>query len=183
MPHARDVRGLRFYMLTGLIVSILMGLAGLALISLFFDPAITGIAAKYHAEYRGQSLFFFVGIGFVGFALFFVVVFTSWSRRLLWIWHNTMPVLMDLSIAINRGMDLTTYDAILRAGTSDGQDWSVRLYSPSWPVKDLQGLQNQTIRAQVYFDPKSQRPAVIETELGLLWAMAGRSAYRKQRTI
>jgi hypothetical protein len=46
MPHARDVRGLSRYILMGQIVSILMGLAGLVAIGLFFDPAIVGIAAK-----------------------------------------------------------------------------------------------------------------------------------------
>jgi hypothetical protein len=183
MPHARDVRGLRRYMLMGQIVSILMGLAGLVAISLFFDPAIVGIAAKQQAEYRGPSLFLMVGIGFVCFALFFVVVFTHWSRRLIWIWRNTMPVVMNLSIKIDRGMDSTSYDAILQFEARDERDWIVGLYSPSWPIKDLQALQNQAIRAKVYFDPKSQRPAVIETKLGLLWAMAGRSAHRKQRII
>jgi hypothetical protein len=183
MPHARDVRGLRRYMLIGQIVSILMGLAGSVAIGLFFDPAIVGIAAPQQAEYRGQSLFLMVGIGFVCFAFFFVVVFTHWSQRLLWIWRNTMPVSMNLSIKIDRGMDSTTYNAILRVEASGERDWSVGLYSPSWPPKDLQALQNRTICAKVYFDPKSQRPAVIETELGLLWAMAGRSAYRKQSNI
>jgi hypothetical protein len=83
MPHARDIRGLSRYILMGQIVSILMGLAGLVAIGLFFDPAIVGIAAKKQAEYRGQSLFLMVGLGFVCFALFFVVVFTHWSRRLM----------------------------------------------------------------------------------------------------
>lgn len=80
-------------------------------------------------------------------------------------------------------MDSTSYDAILRVEASGERDWIVGLYSPSWPLVDLQALQNPTIRAKVYFDPKSQRPAVIETELGLLWAMAGQSAYRKQSTL
>ena len=96
MPHARDVRGLRRYTLIGQMVSILMGLAGLVAIGLFFDPAIVGIATKQQAEYRGQPLFLMVGIGFVCFAPFFVVVFMHWSRRLLWIWHNTMPVSMNV---------------------------------------------------------------------------------------
>jgi hypothetical protein len=180
MLHARDVRGLRRYMLLGQIVSVLMGLAGLVPIGLFFDPAILGIGAKQQADYRGQSLFLMVGIGFVCFALFFVVIFTFWSQRLLWIWQNTIPVPMNLSINIHRGMDSTTYDAILRFEASGKKDWIVGLYSPSWPQKDLQSLQNQTICAKVYFDPKSQHPAVIETELGLLWAMAGRSALSVQ---
>jgi hypothetical protein len=69
MLHARDVRGLSRYILMGQIVSILMGLAGLVAIGLFFDSAIVGISAKQQAEYRGQSLLLMVGIGFVCFAL------------------------------------------------------------------------------------------------------------------
>ena len=124
-----------------------------------------------------------VGIGFICFALFFVVVSTHWARRLMWIWRNTTSVPMDLLINIDRGMDSTSHDAILRVEASGERDWILGLYSPSWPLVDLQALQNRTIRAKVYFDPKSQRPAVIETELGLLWAMAGQSAYRKQNTL
>jgi hypothetical protein len=178
MPQSRDVRGLRLYSLIGQIVSILMGLAGLVAISLFFDPTIMGIAAKNQSEYRGQSFFLIFGVGFVGLAIWFGVVFTRWSRRLLWIWRNTMPTPMDLSIKIVRSMDSTSYEAILQVAGRDERDWIVGLYSPLWPIKDLHSLQDRTIRANVYFEPKSQRPAVIETELGLLWAMAGRSACR-----
>ena len=173
MSHTRDVRGLHRYMLTGQIVSILMGLVGLVSVSLFFDPSTVGIAIKQQAEYRGQLLFLMVGIGFICLALFFVLVFINGSRRLLWIWRNTIPTAMNLSIDVVRDMDSTSYRAALQFKASGERDWVVGLYSPSWPQKDLQSLQNQTIQAKVYFDPKSQRPAVIETELGLLWAMAG----------
>ncbi|QUS62527.1 hypothetical protein IQE94_17895 (plasmid) [Synechocystis sp. PCC 7339] len=71
MSHARDVRGLRRYVLMGQILSILMGLAGLISISLFIDPAIMGIASKQQAEYRGNLFFLMVGIGFLCFALLF----------------------------------------------------------------------------------------------------------------
>jgi hypothetical protein len=183
MLHARDVRGLRHHVLLSQIVSILMGLSGLVAIGLFFDPAIAGITAKQQAQYRGQSFLLMFGIGFVCFSLFFFIVAAHWSRRLLWIWRNTIPTPMNLSINIHRGMDLTNYDAILRVEVGGDRDWRVSLYSPSWPQKDLQALQDMTIPAKVYFDPKSQCPAVIETELGLLWAIAGRSAYQKQTTL
>jgi hypothetical protein len=62
-------------------------------------------------------------------------------------------------------------------------------------ARDVRGLQRYMLLGQVvsslmglmglcaiglYFDPKSRRPAVIETEQGLLWAMAGNSANRVQ---
>jgi hypothetical protein len=177
MNHARDVRGLKRYMLLGQVVSILMGLMGLCAIGLYFDPAWLGLAAQ-SGTYQGDAIWLLVGIGFVLLAIGFVVLFTRWSQRLLWIWRNTLPKQMYLSIDIDRSLDSTDYSAILRVEASGDRDWVVRLYRPSWPLPVLQALQNQTIPAQVYFDPKSRRPAVIETEQGLLWAMAGKSANR-----
>jgi hypothetical protein len=78
---------------------------------------------------------------------------------------------MQLSIGIRKSSDSTDYQAILSANSNPETAWHVTLYSPSWNVEDLQVT---TTPAKVYFDPKSQRPAVIETERGLLWAMAGR---------
>ncbi|MGL4884198.1 MAG: hypothetical protein ACRC8K_24555 [Waterburya sp.] len=52
-------------------------------------------------------------------------------------------------------MDTTDYTAIL------DNYWRVRIYSPARKVQQLQEI---SIPAQVYFDPKSDRPAVIETK-------------------
>jgi hypothetical protein len=177
MEHARDVRGLQRYMLLGQAISILMGLMGLCPIGLYLNPAWLGLAAQSD-KYQGDAIWLWVGIGFVVLAIGFVVLFTRWSKRLLWIWRNTLPERMYLSIDIDRSLDSTDYSAILRVEASGDRDWSVRLYRPSWPASALQLLRNQTIPAKVYFDPKSRRPAVIETEQGLLWAMAGNSANR-----
>jgi hypothetical protein len=177
MEHARDVRGLQRYMLLGQAISILMGLMGLCPIGLYLNPAWLGLAAQSD-KYQGDAIWLWVGIGFVVLAIGFVVLFTRWSKRLLWIWCNTLPERMYLSIDIDRSLDSTDYSAILRVEASGDRDWVVRLYRPSWPASALQSLRNQTIPAKVYFDPKSRRPAVIETEQGLLWAMAGNSANR-----
>jgi len=53
--------------------------------------------------------------------------------------------------------------------------WKVRLYSPAW---DMAVLEGRRVAAQVFFDPESRQPGVIETEHGLLWAMAGRGSVR-----
>jgi hypothetical protein len=173
MEHVRDVRGLKRYMLLGQIVAIAMGLMGLCAIGLYFDPAWLGLAAQ-SGQYQGETVWLWAGIGFVLCAIGFLIGFSHWSKRLLWIWHHTTPQLMYLSIAIDRRLESTDYSAILRVEASGDADWRVRLYQPSWPLSALQALQNQTIPAKVYFDPKSRRPAVVETEQGLLWAMAGR---------
>jgi hypothetical protein len=127
MNHARDVRGLKRYMLLGQVVSMLMGLMGLCTIGLYFDPGWLGLAAQ-SGQYQGDAIWLWVGIGFVLSAIAFVVLFTRWSQRLLWIWRNTMPQRMYLSIAIDRSLDATDYSAILRFEVSDDRDWVVRLY-------------------------------------------------------
>jgi hypothetical protein len=75
---------------------------------------------------------------------------------------------MQLSIEINRSMDTTDYTAIL------DNNLRVRVYSPGWKVQQLQEI---SIPAKVYFDPKNDQPAAVETKQGFLWAMAGRSSY------
>lgn len=173
MKYTRDIRRLRLYMITGQVVSVLIIIFGILAISLYLDPSLIGTPLRQHRYYRGESVWLIFGISFVLFGSFFAIISAYWSRRLLWIWKNVSPQSMKLSIRIRKSSDSTDYQAILSTYVGQEKAWHVSLYSPSWNVEDLQGT---TVSAKVYFDPKSQRPAVIETEGGLLWAMAGRSA-------
>ncbi len=173
MKYTRDIRRLRLYTLAGQVASVLMIIFGILAISLYINPSLIGTPLRQHRYYRGESVWLIFGISFVVFGSFFAIISAYWSRRLLWIWKNVSPQLMQLSIRIKKRSDSTDYQAILSNNAGQAQTWNVTLYSPAWPVEDLQGT---TTLAKVYFDPKSQRPAVIETEEGLLWAMAGRSA-------
>jgi hypothetical protein len=173
VKYTRDIRALRLYTLAGQVVSLLIIIFGILAISLYIDPALTGTPLRQHRYYHGEFGWLMFGISFVLLGVFFVIIGTKWSHRLLWIWKNVTPQPMQLSIRIQESSDSTDYQAILITNSSPEKAWHVSLYSPSWPVKNLQGT---TTSAKVYFDPKSQRPAVIETEWGLLWAMAGRSA-------
>jgi uncharacterized membrane protein len=171
VKYTRDIRALRLYMLTLQAVSLLIIIFGILAISLYIDPALIGTPLRQHRHYRGESIWLIFGISFVLFGSFCIIVGTKWSHRLLWIWKNVSPQQMQLSIRIRKSSDSTDYQAILNTNSNLATAWRVTLYSPSWKVEDLQGT---TASAKVYFDPKSQRPAVIETEWGLLWAMAGR---------
>jgi hypothetical protein len=161
--YNRDVWALRRYMLGSQVVSILVILFGAIAIGLFINPAFLG-----GRNAKSDWIWLWVGCGFILFGIFFVFTATSWSLRLMWILQNTQPRSMQLSMNINRSMDTTDYTVIL------DNYWRVRIYSPAWKV---QQLQETSIPARVYFDPKTDRPAVIETDRGLLWAMAGRSSY------
>jgi hypothetical protein len=171
VKYTRDIRRLRLYMITGQVVSVLIIVFGILAISLYLDPSLIRIPLRQHRYYRSQSIWLIFGISFVLSGSFFALISAYWSRRLLWIWKNVSPQLMQLSIRIQKSSDSTDYQAILSANAGQEKVWHVTLYSPSWNVEDLQ---ETAVSAKVYFDPKSQRPAVIETEGGLLWAMAGR---------
>jgi hypothetical protein len=162
--YNRDIWALRRYMLGAQIVSIGLILSGLIAIRLFIDPTFLG-----GRNANGEWIWLWVGCGFILFGVFSFITATRCVLRLMWILHNTQPRLMQLSIKIDRGMDTTDYTAIL------DNDWRVRIYSPGWKVQKLQEI---PIPAQVYFDPKNDRPAVIETKQGFLWAMAGKSSYK-----
>jgi hypothetical protein len=161
--HQRDIWALRRYMLVAQIASIGIILFGLVAIALFIDPTFLG-----GRRGKSESIWLWVGCGFILFGVFLIVVATRWTLRLMWIWRNTQPRSMQLAMKISRSSDTTDYTAIL------DDRWRVRIYSPGWKVQQLQEI---SIPALVYFDPKTDRPAVIETEQGLLWAMAGRSSH------
>jgi hypothetical protein len=176
VKYTRDIRRLRLYMITGQVVSVLNIIFGILAISLYLDPSLSGTPLEQHQYYRGESIWLISGISFVLFGSFFVIISAYWSRRLIWIWKNVSPQSMLLSIRIKKSSDSTDYQAILNTNAGQEKSWHVIFYSPAWNVEELKGT---TVSAKVYFDPKSQRPAVIETEGGLLWAMAGRSAVQK----
>jgi len=99
-----------------------------------------------------------------------------WSRRLIWIYHNVTPQFMKLSIEIDSDADRTNYYAVLSGGPEETKGrrlWKVALYSPGWNVRILA---EEQVSAKVYFDPQSLRPAIMETDYGLLWSMAGSGA-------
>ncbi len=173
MNYTRDIRSLRLQMLAAQVTSALIIIFGILAISLYIDPFLIGIPLRQHRHYRGESIWLIFGISFVLFGILMVITSAKWSRRLRWVWKNVSPQSMQLSIRIQKRSDSTDYQAILSANSNPKKAWHVTLCSPSWHVEDLQGT---TTSAKVYFDPKSQRPAVIETDYGLLWAMAGQSA-------
>jgi hypothetical protein len=176
VKYTRDIRKLRWYMLVIQVISVLNVIFGILAISLYINPALSGTPLEQQGYYRGNTIWLIFGISFVIFGMFCVIGSITWTSRLLWIWKNVSPQPMQLSIRIKEWSDSTDYKAILSANANQEKNWYVSFYSPAWNVEDLQ---RTTISAKVYFDPKSQRPAVIETELGLLWVMAGRSAVQK----
>jgi len=82
---------------------------------------------------------------------------------------------MRLLITINSDSDRTGYYAVFSGAQAEIEEplWKVAIYNPRWDVKNLTERQ---VSAKVYCDPKSLKPAVLETDYGLLWSMAGSGA-------
>ena len=127
-------------------------------------------------SYRRDWIWLLTGLLFILFAGICILIAGRWSRRLLWIYNNVTPQVMKLSIEIDSDAERTTYYAVSGGESEENQGrglWQVTLYRPGWDVRMLPA---ESVSAKVYFDPRSVRPAVIETEYGLLWSMAGSGA-------
>jgi hypothetical protein len=168
MSYVRDIQKLRRYTLLGQAASLLVFFFGLLSIIIFFNPGLIGIPQEQQHYYQGQWVWLLTGTGFLIFAAFCSIFAGRRSRHLIWILHNVQPELMGLTIEIEHWSDSTDYYGILK-GLEDEPLWKVSLYSPSWKVEALAGKQ---VPAKVYLDPQRKKPAVIETEYGLLWAGA-----------
>ena len=172
MRGVRGIKGLRRYTLLGQAVALLVLLFGAFSIILYFDAALIGTPQDQQGYYRGRWSWLLAGILLVIFAGFCGIVASRKSRHLIWILDNVKPEPMKVAIEIEYWSDSVDYYAILstdRKETEGKPLGKVSLYGPVWNVEVLAGRQ---VPAKVYLDPKTKKPAVIETEFGLLWVAA-----------
>ena len=121
---------------------------GIITIILYFNPALVGVPHDQFTDFLGHPIWLVVGILFISFGIFGLLYVVQWWRRLLWVYHNVEPDQMD--------------------------EWRVRLYfRPRSGVKELTA---GGVETRVFVDPKTQRPIVMETAFGILWAMGGSGA-------
>ena len=176
----RDIRAMRRYVLLAQAAFVGVSLFGAASLTLFFEPSWLGIAGAQRDSYRGDVVWLLTGIGFLTFAVVGIAFTGKWTRRLIWVFEHVRPEPMTLRLEIDNTSEDTHYYALLSAadgsGGGVGPVWRVALYSPSWDVRELSGRGDL---AQVYKEPGSEKPAVIETGSGLLWRMAGSGSAEK----
>ena len=94
-------------------------------------------------------------------------------KRLVKIFNTVHPKPMVI-ISISRkdvtthNTSVTIYIANLSIDEIRGQSlWEIPVTSADMPIESFP---NQRIPGFVYFDPRTNRPAILETELGLFWA-------------
>jgi len=210
----RDLRRLRRHTIFVRSVIILVLIFGLISFVLYVDPSLINTPEE---QYKGNLIWLIVGTVFVAFGVFSFFFIGRWSRHLVWIFYNVVPVPMHLVLKVEEDSEATQYYAhltpmdmnimnqpfdfprskargLLRVDTErrflprpEGRGlapskyqkiWRIALWGPSH--ENMKTHIGRDIKAQVYFDPKSGRPAVIESEFGLLWAMAGSGATEKK---
>ncbi len=165
MKQVRDIRKLRQYLFLGQAASLLVFLSGILSICLFSNPERVGIPQGQYGYYRGQWMWLCIGIIFAAFAVFWIVISEKNYHRLVWIFNNVQPEPMSLSLSIEKWTDSNDYTAIL--SKNEISVWKVSLSPPFWQAESLTDRQ---ISVQVYFDPKTNYPAIIKTEFGLFFA-------------
>jgi hypothetical protein len=174
----RDFRRLRRHTILVKAVIILVLIFGIISLILYFDPSLINTPAE---QYQGNLIWLVLGMVFVTFGVVSFFLVGRWARHLIWIFHNVIPVPMNLVLKVEEGSENTQYYAHLTPiviNIPDQKIWRIALWGS--PHQNMKTHIGRDIKAQVYFDPRSNRPAVIESEFGLLWAMAGIGAAEKK---
>jgi hypothetical protein len=175
MQVVRDIRALRRYILFGYAASTLLLIFGVISLLLFTAPEIVWVPQDQQGAYRSNVVWLLAGLYFVVFAIICILVSRRWSNHLVWIVRNIEPVKMKARIQVDEDSDSTSYYAIVNQNGVD-RSWRVDLYHPSWDVKRVVG---EELTVDVYLEPSSNTPAVLETEFGLLWRMAGNGSVQE----
>lgn len=174
----RDMRKLRRHMTLVRTAIILVFIFGLISLVLYFDPSLLNTPVD---QYKGDVVWLIIGIILALLAICSFFLIGRSSRRLLWIINHAAPLPMHLVLKVEEDSENSRYYAHLTPADNDPRNqriWRVALWGPSY--ENMKTMTGRDIKAQVYFDPKSGTPAVIESEFGLLWAMVGSGAAEKE---
>ncbi len=174
MNEHREIERLRRRVHVAQLVSLLLGSVGLLTTIFPFQGDRFGLPWLVASTLPAVVAWMIGGIClFVGACLYFTAS-TQWARRLLWIWEHTSPVSMRLVVEQFEDSRGTRYRArIIPAESPPKGGWLMRLWIKP---PDVRSLLRKDFPAQVYFDPESGRPAIVQFEHGILWSLAGNRA-------
>jgi hypothetical protein len=179
VPQPDPIGQLKRKRLITVMISLLVGSMGAGAICLYFEPGFLGVPAEQRQAFQGHWILLLLGT-------FLCVVCTACSvtavrrtRRLLWIRRHVRPIGMLVDLKIEEGSDLTDYYAQLEplgGGDAGQSSWYVSLWQVPPGIRQQRGTR---FPADIYFDPATGTPAVIESEHGTLWVMAGRGSCQR----
>lgn len=117
-----------------------------------------------------KVLWLLFGLLFIFLGVFFIITSSKRPKRLIWIYKNIPPRLMEMRFEKKVWSDSTDYYAFLESNENQAEQWKTSIFTPSW---DAEAFLNSKTLVKVYMDPKINKPAVIETKSGLLFVMGG----------
>ena len=178
MADQDDIARLKRKHLLTQVVSLFVGLLGAAAVCLYFEPSVMGVAAEQRHAFQGQWVLLLLGIALCVVSAVSSITASRRTRRLLWIRGHIRPVAMLVELEVDDGSDLTEYYARLThsdSGDTQQSAWRVSLWQVPRRIRQHLGMR---FPADVFFDPGTGTPALIEFEHGTLWVMAGGSCQR-----
>lgn len=178
MDQKRELSRLRRHTFLVVFASLAVVMFGAISLLLYVNPTTVGASPENAAAYQGNWIWLVIAILFLLLGLAFFFIAGQWSRRLKWIIRSQKARPMQLYIDVEQDSESTAYYALLHSPdeTSGKSEWRASIWLKPASVKDDIGKQ---FDAQVYFDPRSGKPAVIEYERGILWIMAGSGSVLK----
>lgn len=175
MSKDADLRRLNRSTLPTRLIAGLVLVGGLLALALYADPVWVGVDPRQAAAYRGAWPWLAAGTLFTVGGAAFLYAAGERARRLKRLLRTQPPEAMELEIErVEAGPEKGTYARLYPPEESMG--WRAAL----WLARDAAGEQaGERTPALVYFDPRTNLPAVIEYPGGLLWVMPGPDTARK----
>lgn len=182
MPYARDIRWFYWYYIYGLFFTLIAVFPiSLLLIIVYFDHGIIGMIfgipsgalPSLLTGMAGETPVLLAGIIFL-FLSICCAPRLKRRTRMLWVFKNVEANQMWLTIYGDGSGDNPTYYARLSKDGTDTILASIEggaIIGPYRTIKALEKKQapGKQLPVKVYVDPKTGKPDVIETEIGLLW--------------
>ncbi len=179
MPKPSDIEQLDRRVYRGRLGWLLMAALGAFLLILYFHPEWVGAGPGRPGGRKWHTLWLTTAVLCICLGPYFFIRYGRWWRRLKRI-ATTQPARpMKMKLGMESGEDGYRYNAWLnpvKSGAVDDYEWRVGLWLAPSRLESQLGRQ---FDAQVFFDPESGKPAVIDYEKGTLWAWGGSRSVEK----
>ncbi len=175
----KDIKNLRSRVLFTRMALLILLVAGLLFVVLYFRPDWTSLPAGTEGTPRGDLIILFTGILFTAAGAAGFAFIGRWKNELIRVYKREIPNRMQVKIEVEESSDSTDYFAAIRELEPDAPvSWRVQLFVSPDEIPDK--LMNNFCNARVYFDPNQERPMLIQTEYGIFWTMGGSGAAQRK---
>lgn len=166
LQYSVKIARLKRWIFFAQVVSACIVLFGIMAVILYLNPDLLNIPPGQHLTYRNKPIWLITGLLFIGLGIGWILIAHRRSRRSIWVYQNISPVPMFLTLEMEEDTDSTIFYAYLRDTRGTEPRWKAWV-KPDFNARPLVGSETSV---QVHIDPEFNTPAVIETDIGLLWA-------------